>query len=159
MSDTPSATDINFDRARAQALKLLARREHAPMELMRKLRQRGYEQDIVERVIDELTAENFLSVERYAENVAYSRAQRGQGPNRIYAELAAVNVDGELIETVLSRLDIDWTASAQTVRQKRFGNEHPTDHAARAKQMRFLQQRGFTSDQIKFAMLETSDDR
>jgi regulatory protein len=35
------------------------------------------------------------------------------------------------------------------VRRKRFGDEPPQDYKERARQSRFLQYRGFTSDQIR----------
>jgi len=38
------------------------------------------------------------------------------------------------------------------VRRKRFGAEPPRDFHERAKQARFLQYRGFTSDQVRAAL-------
>ena len=45
----------------------------------------------------------------------------------------------------------DWKALAEAVRAKRFGVEQPEDFPAKAKQMRFLQRRGFDMDMLNAA--------
>lgn len=137
---------------RARALKLLARREHAPRELLRKLTQRGFDADAVAAVAAELDAENLLSETRFAESAARSRAERGYGPMRIRAELSAKGVGEGAIDAALEALDTDWGALADQVRRKRFGADVPRDFPAKAKQMRFLQQRGFDGDAIRRAL-------
>jgi regulatory protein len=54
-----------------------------------------------------------------------------------------------LTEQALAELARFWVESAGRQRSKRFGHQLPGDYRARTKQMRFLQQRGFTSDQIR----------
>ena len=53
-----------------------------------------------------------------------------------------------------ARLDdsVDWAEQARTVRQRRFGDQVPKNYKERARQSRFLQYRGFTSEQIRAAM-------
>lgn len=139
---------------RARALKLLARREHAPRELVRKLVQRGFDEGTVTAVAAELEAENLLSETRFAESVARSRAERGYGPARIRAELGAKGVDESIVDDALPALETDWGELAGRVRRKRFGAAVPADFPAKAKQMRFLQRRGFDADAIRRALGE-----
>ncbi|ERJ19813.1 Regulatory protein RecX [Salinisphaera shabanensis E1L3A] len=80
-----------------------------------------------------------------------SRAARGVGPVRIRAELAAVQIDDAAIERALAETETDWKALAEAVRAKRFGVEQPEDFPAKAKQMRFLQRRGFDMDMLNAA--------
>ena len=47
-----------------------------------------------------------------------------------------------------------WLERAREVREKKFGRESPRDFKERSRQMRFLQQRGFTSEQIRGAFNE-----
>lgn len=137
---------------RARALQLLARREHAPRELRAKLARRGFDTDAIGAVIDELAAEGLLSEARFAESMARTRVERGHGPRRIAAELAAKGVDETLVEQALAGLDVDWAELAAHVRRKRFGEARPADFAAKARQMRFLQRRGFDADAIRGAL-------
>lgn len=145
-------TETLETEVREHAVKLLARREHAPFELVRKLTQRGHDRAVAERIVDTLAAENLVSASRYAESVARARAQRGQGPQRIRAELSSVDVDDADIEAALEAVDMDWYESARAVRHKRFGGGAPANRKEYARQMRFLQQRGFTSEQIRAAL-------
>lgn len=133
---------------------LLARREHAPVELADKLQQRGYEAADVAQVLDVLTADGLLSAERYAEAVVGARSARGNGRLRIRADLERKQIDAGLIERALDAADIDWFALAIAVCRKRFGDAPPADYKERARRMRFLQQRGFDFDCIRAAIDE-----
>ncbi len=135
-----------------RAVGLLARREHSRLELIRKLRQRGFAEHDLLPVLDALAAANLQSDERYAESYARSRAERGFGPLRIRAELQERGIDGNGIESALAALEQDWSEQARTAREKRFGAEPPQDIQQRMRQTRFLQQRGFSHDQIRSAL-------
>lgn len=152
MGQAPEAEDDGA--IRAQAIKLLARREHAPAELHRKLGQRGYERVAIERVLAELAEENLLSEKRYAESVVRARIERGQGPARIAAELTRAGVDETEADAAIAEAGADWSALAAAARHKRFGAGKPADRSQRLKQMRFLQQRGFHHDDIAAAVDE-----
>lgn len=150
MREVPAADDEAA--IRAQAIKLLARREHAPAELARKLAQRGYERLAVQRVLAELEDDDLLSRTRYAESVVRARIQRGQGPARIIAELARAGLDQDHAADAIAQAEPDWQALARAARRKRFGEAGPADRGQRLKQMRFLRQRGFYHEDINAAM-------
>ena len=76
-----------YSEIRDKALKLLARREHSRRELQQKLFQRGFENPLVDRILDELWARNQLSDVRYAEALVSHRAKTGYGPDYIRQEL------------------------------------------------------------------------
>ena len=137
---------------RERAMRLLARREHAPAELARKLGQRGFERDAVQAVLDELIDDNLLSAQRYAQALVRTRAAAGHGPLRVARDLAAQGIDDGLIDQALADESPDWYALALAERRKRFGLAVPADFPARARQMRFLQRRGFDMEQISAAM-------
>ncbi|MCW9059052.1 MAG: recombination regulator RecX [Gammaproteobacteria bacterium] len=146
--------DVEYSPAdiRARALGLLARREHSRLELARKLRQRGMAGADLEQVLDELAAARLLSDTRFAEEYARSRASRGYGPLRIRAELRERGIDDAGIQAALAELGEDWCQQARAARQRRFGAESPADLKERARQSRFLQQRGFSPEQIRQAL-------
>jgi regulatory protein len=135
---------------RTAALTLLARRDWPTGELSAKLREAGGDGDATAAVIAELAAERLLDDARYAERYAASRAERGQGPLRIAAELASLGVSRELIEAALAS-GPDWREIARGVRRRKFGAAAPGSWAEKARQARFLQYRGFSSDHIRAA--------
>jgi len=151
MGGEPAAEATAADVRRA-AMNLLARREYARMELVRRLERRDMPAELVAAVADDLVAENLLSDARFAESFIASRAARGQGPMRIRRELEERGVSGNLIEIAFDEAGTDWAACAAGVRRKRFGPEMPADFPDKAKQMRFLQYRGFAPDQIRAAV-------
>jgi regulatory protein len=134
------------------ALGFLARREHSRRELMRKLATRGFPDDVVSRALDELERTGALAEARFTESFVRSRISKGQGPQRIRAELAQRGVTGDEADGVLRAADVDWLTTIRAVRAKRFGPELPRDYAERARQARFLQYRGFDSAQIRAAL-------
>ena len=138
-----------YQESYAAALRLLARREHSRLELRHKLLVRNFTESAVESVVARLVDSGLLSDQRFAEVYARSRFERGYGPLRIRAELDERGVGAGLAERTLADLCCPWIESAQRQRSKRFGRRLPGDFKDRAKQMRFLRQRGFTSDQIQ----------
>jgi regulatory protein len=129
----------------------LARREHGEQEIAHKLIARGFDADIVEVAVSALIADGLLSDSRFAEAFVYSRFKKGSGPQKIHAELRQRGIDKALISVSLETVAGQWLERVRGVREKKFGQEAPKDFRERSRQMRFLQQRGFTSDQIKGA--------
>ena len=130
------------------ALRLLARREHSVRELRYKLTARGFDDDVIDAVVEHLCDRRLLSDTRFADGYVSSRRQRGFGPLRIEAELRQRGVAPSLVAELLDPTAADWTDSAIHQRNKRFGSQPPAGAREKAKQMRFLEQRGFTAEQI-----------
>jgi regulatory protein len=61
-------------------------------------------------------------------------------------------VDSETVEQAFGTTGTDWIQAAREARRRKFGPDLPADARARAKQARFLQYRGFSSDQIRAAL-------
>ncbi|HEX6550342.1 MAG TPA: regulatory protein RecX [Gammaproteobacteria bacterium] len=139
-------------RIRAVALRLLVRREHSSREITAKLTSRGYQHEAVLAVVTALAEENLLSDSRFVEEFVASRARRGSGPVKIREELRGRGVDEALVEATLMEHAETWAANAASVRRKRFGAALPQDYAERARQARFLQQRGFSTEAIRAAL-------
>ena len=125
--------------ARRTALDLLARREHSRREMLRKLQQRGASAAMCEATLDQLEEDGLLSDERFCEAYIHARSQRGIGPQR----LREGGVAEHLVESRLQATQWDWADSAQQVFAKRFPEGPARDPKERAKQLRFMQYRGF----------------
>lgn len=140
-----------------QAVGLLARREHSRFELARKLSARDYPRALIDETLDRLEQQGLLSGERFTISFIESRAARGVGPDRIRAELGQRGIDAGDAERLLAELDHDWRRAAREARVKRFGADLPPTYEERARQMRFLQSRGFSSAQIHAALEVDAD--
>lgn len=140
---------------KARALKYLSAREHSRLELARKLARHAQEGDDVDALLDALQAANLLSEQRFSESLVRRRAERF-GNSRILSELQSHGIDAEAVASVRAALSDDEPARAKAVWARKFG-EIPADATERARQMRFLQQRGFSTRAIR-AALRGSDD-
>ena len=150
-SPEPSLADQAAE-LRLVAMNFLARREHSAYELQEKLSARCEESLIVKEVVERLAAQGLQSDERFVESFIRSRFQQGKGPLRIFQELRHKGVSGQLVEQALEVFDANWGQLARDVRHKRFGSRPPEDLNAKARQLRFLQYRGFTPDQVQAAL-------
>ena len=129
-------------RCYSAALKMLMRREHSKLELFNKLKLKGYDDEIIDSAISQLTEQNYQSDERFAEAFILMRFNQGKGPVRIASELRLRGISS------FSLSDFDWFKSAKEIRKKKFGDLASSDFKEQAKQKRFLQSRGFSLDQI-----------
>ncbi|HXF67962.1 MAG TPA: recombination regulator RecX [Burkholderiales bacterium] len=131
---------------RTRALRLLARREHSRAELARKLAPHSEDPAQLERVLDELQARGWLSERRLAEQIVHARRAR-YGARRIERELVEKGVAREVLAEALPELRRGELDAARGVWKKKFGRQ-PRSAAERARQVRFLQGRGFGLDVI-----------
>ena len=140
---------------RARALNYLARRDYTRSELQRKLAPYAEDQSELESLLEDLEKRGSLSEQRFVEQMVHAR-QGKYGSLRIAQELRAKGIADELIRSTVTQIKGGELASARTVWTKKFGSL-PTDAKQRAKQMRFLQSRGFSMDVIR-QVLQGLDD-
>ena len=137
--------------ARAAALDALSRRDHPSEELRGKLLGKGYDPAVVSELLDRLRAEKLLDDGRYLENFVAYHACRGQGPNRVRANLRHLALSGAEVDAALTNYP-DWLTQLKRAREKKFGTSLPTNYADRQRQAQFLAYRGFTGAQIRSAL-------
>ena len=136
---------------------LLARREHGRAELERKLLAAGFDAEVAADAVDELSNEGLQSDLRFVESFVLSRVSQGKGPARIHADLNERGVATALVEAVLADTDLDWYELAREIRLKKFGPDRPDEFTEKARQIRFLQYRGFDPDQVRAAVSAPED--
>jgi regulatory protein len=147
---------------RTRALQYLARREYSRTELAAKLRPYAQVEDDFEQLqpvdlellLDGLVESGYLSDERAATQLLHARRPRF-GAQRITHEMHQKGLSEELIADALPALKDSELETARDVWQRKFGT-FPQDAKEKAKQMRFLQSRGFGFDVI-FKVLQSSD--
>lgn len=137
----------------------LARREYGQDELVRKLEFAGFDSVVAAGAVAQLAEEGLQSDSRFAGSFVQSRVNQGKGPVRIRQELKERGLRSSDIEFALDDADTDWFELAREVRSRKFGHELPADFTEKARQMRFLQYRGFDSEQIQAAVSSHGDER
>ena len=133
---------------RARALQYLARREYSRAELRGKLQsyaqtdeESGSPTENIDALLDDLTARGWLSDARAVTQLLHAKRSRF-GTQRIAHELRQRGIAEELIGAALPALKASELETAREVWQRKFG-ALPQDAKEKAKQMRFLQSRGF----------------
>ena len=129
-----------------RALRLLSTREHSRAELERKLARFEEEPGALAKVLDGLTAKDFINEGRVVESVLHRRSAK-LGTQRIKQELQAKGLEPEAVAQAVDQLRASELERAREVWRKKFGTQ-PADAAERARQMRFLASRGFGGDTI-----------
>jgi regulatory protein len=141
---------------RERALSLLARREHSRAELGRKLAAHLGPEDDLEALLEDLLKRKLLSEERYAESRAHALSRKF-GAARIAHELRAKGLDKGLAERASAAARATEVERARAVWLRKFRSP-PKGREERAKQMRFLQSRGFSFDAIRAVFRGADED-
>ena len=137
---------------RTAAYALLAGRDFSRHELATRLLRKGYPPELVTAAVAAVVQEGLLREERFAEQFVSQQSGRGRGPVRIRMGLREKGVDPETVAQAFDSSETDWIRAAREARRRKFGPDLPGDARERAKQARFLQYRGFSSDQIRAAL-------
>jgi regulatory protein len=126
----------------------LARREHSEQELRQKLNARHDDSEAVEVVLQQLKDERLQSDERFTECYVNHRFNAGVGPLKIRYELRQKGIDDLQVDAFLEPLDECWEQMMRQQRARKYGETLPDDYAARMKQARFLQNKGFSPESV-----------
>ena len=95
-------------------------------------------------MLAELTGNDYQSDERMAGMLVRANMRKGRGPARIQQELKKHHIEAELAEEDIEQ--VNWLQQAMELRMRKFGEELPTEQKEKARQVRFLQYRGFNLD-------------
>lgn len=145
-----------YPRALARAIRLLTRREHSEQEIRNKLHEE-YAPAVIESVIRVCRERNWLNEERLLAMVIRSRAARGYGPRRLYQELRLKGIAAEQIKSALEASECDWFAVAREQARRKSADPASLDRTGLAKLMNYLQRRGFSVEQARYACRPTDD--
>ena len=88
-------------------------------------------------------------------DAAYARIENGEDFVAVVKDASddeTTRDNGGVIEGAMEAVVCDWFELAGEQRRKKFGAEAPADFKEKARQMRFLQYRGFEQDHIQAAV-------
>jgi regulatory protein len=140
---------------RYQAIGLLARREQSRGELRRKLHlnavEKGWSVDL-EFLLDELQRQGLQSDLRFSEVLVRSKVNAGYGPLRLYQWGVQYGLDRDLVHDQIVWQQYDWFEKALQQKRRHCGEALAISPQEKAKQARYLYQRGFAQEQIHYAL-------
>lgn len=137
---------MSKNEIKAKAMYFLARREYAYKELFTKLCKYTEDTDAIINTLNQLKESGYLSEERYIRSYLNSKKNKS-GILKIKYNLKLKTSNADLIEKVLKENLIDDHEVAKALWEKKFGMV-ATDKNGLAKQIRFLQNKGFSFDVI-----------
>lgn len=153
---------VSYSRLLDRAMRILGQRDHSRAELARKLRQSAQRaawvqkkepeiipDDLLEQVLDWCQESGWLNDERFTERFIQSRSRKGLGSQRVRLELAQKGIDRESIDLAMEETEVDWAARAAQMAERKFGHPLPTEWKEKAKVLRYLQSKGFKSEDIQ----------
>jgi regulatory protein len=135
--------------ARERAIEMLSRRSMSRAEMVKKLIEKGEDEDTAEYCADWLVEHSLIDDESYAAAVVRHYAAKGYGAGRVRAELGRRGISRELWENALSSMPenddkIDRFISARLT--------DPDDRDAVRKISQALFRRGYSWDEIRSAL-------
>lgn len=126
-----------------KALYFLSRRDYGYIELFTKLKKYSLDETQIEVVLKELVAKGWLSEERFIQNYLISKSNK-YGLLKLKHDLKQKTSNPELVNQVLAKAAIDELSTAKQLLLKKFGMIASSDYLVRAKQIRFLLNKGFS---------------
>ena len=148
MSALPDDTR-NYKAIKEACFRYLMRREHSQQELLQKVSAKGFSQQDIVPVIEELIEQGLQSDARFAESYARSRVFKGFGPLRIKVELQQRGVSNCPFEMAVEDIAGSWQELLEQVYNKKYGNKPILDIREQLKRSHFLQQRGFPNELLR----------
>lgn len=148
------------NKAYVQAIKYLQRKPRTRIELARNLAQKGYEDGIVQEVLDRLEREWLVDDKSYAMQWTHQRLNRHmKGRRWIQHELKQKGVQDRHIETALHSIDPDeeWDSALYAARKK-WRQTKGELHLRKQKVAAFLARRGYPMDMARRAAYATADE-
>ncbi|HEX9972902.1 MAG TPA: RecX family transcriptional regulator [bacterium] len=139
-------------RAKDRALNFLSYRDRSEKEIRTKLKDVGYEENIIDWVIGELQRLKFLDDQRFAQSYAQTQMiTRPMGEYFLKRELKQKGIDTELIEQTVEKIyeEKDQVSVAlELAQQRKKRNSNIDEMKAKKRVSDFLLRRGFSWDVV-----------
>ena len=140
-------------RAKNAAYRLLTYRPRSRAELIQKLRDKEFDDAVVEAVVSDLVRLGYVDDRQFAEQWASSRVRlRAFGRRRIELELRNRGVDREIIEEALAAVfgAEPELGTAMSAAEKKLNTMRSTDRETRRRRLAgFLERKGYSFEIIR----------
>ncbi len=143
-------------KANDYAVKLLSYRPRSRKEIEDKMKQKGYDFEIINKTLDWLKAYDLINDEDFAKEYVLAKAKK-YGSKRIKLELSRKGVDEEIIQSILEEKigsDTEYNIALESAKKKMKAYQGQERNAIYRKLAGYLQRRGFSYDIISKVLRE-----
>lgn len=168
MYDLTIDTEVNDDfiedvlkeeearRAMNATLNFLSYRQRSEQEIRHKLREKGYEENYIERSISFCKNQNYIDDESFAINFVKDKINLNKlGTHRIKKELMTKGIDEDIIESVLVEDENDEYERALQIATKKYSTYKDDDRNKIYRKLGgFLQRKGYSFDIVNKILKE-----
>jgi len=141
-----------FD-ARLTAVRLLSYRPRSRAELVRRLKTRGFNREIIQEVVEQLQRLGYVDDAGYAHSLAQSLAQSGRfGPRAIRAKLRQRGLPADVVREAVDEVasEMDEYEAARQLAERRLERLRSLDPLKRRQRLySFLMRRGFSPEVVR----------
>lgn len=140
------------DKASNYAMYLLSKKDRTKKEIMDKLKDKGFDNEIIYTVLNKLTEYNYINDEMYCKKYINDKTTLSKyGINKIKTKLYAKGVDKEIISKEIIKIDNNLELeNALVLAQKKLCSiKESNKYKIRAKLSNHLITKGFSYDTVK----------
>jgi len=147
----------SYEKIKAYAYRLLNYRPRSKAEIVKRLKDRGYSQEAVSRVVSELSAEGLIDDKNFAR--LWARMRLGSNPRSLSVikfELTVKGIDAEIIEEVLAEIKANYNEEeivSVLIKKRLRSVERFDEQKQRQRLLGYISRRGF-SNAIAFKVLD-----
>lgn len=147
----------NYNAAKEAAFRYLGRRDHASFEIRQKLKKKGFNDDVINSLLEELSEKDFLNDESFSIKFITDKSELNRwGRKKIESELYKKGIQRKTIQKTLNsffdNLSQDQICLDLVIKRKRHFLREVDPYKRKMKIYNYLAGRGFTSSDIKKAM-------
>ena len=153
-------TNLDLDplaKAKDSALVYLSHRDRSVKEMINKLHSKGYQPEIVKKVIYILLKSDLLDDEKFAWVFSRSKVEsRSWGPVKLQYELTLKGIDKEILEKTINKVYEKYSQYdlIRSLLSKRIEEGSEVSRKEMKKHINFLQRRGYRWDIIREAIAD-----
>jgi regulatory protein len=136
---------VNFRAAKLAAVKFLSLKVRCEKEVRDKLGSEGFEDCVIEKVIEELKSLGYINDKIYAQKFIFDRNKlKPISKKLLKLELQKRGISDDISDEVLSDLEIDDFTVAENLVRRKFGKYDIHDETIVKKIYSFLHHRGYS---------------
>ena len=140
-----------------RALYWLSKRDYSIADFSKKLDKVCLIQEMKDDLIVRLIENDWLSEKRYVAAFVRSKISTGLGAFRIINDLKQHGIKDSDAKACIEEQSVDWFEQAKATYKRKYGETTIEEYKERAKRFRYMQYRGFSVDQINYAMSPEED--
>lgn len=141
---------LNFRSAKATAVRYLSTKLRTEKEVRQKLHEDGFDNDIAEKVLEELKTIGYINNRLYAQKYVFDRSKlKPKSKKLLKLELQSRGIPSDIADEVLEDWNVDEAVVAEELVRRKFGKYDLGDEAIKKKIYMFLNHRGYNRDLIE----------